>query len=95
MLRVFDVRDLFKPVKMSLRTWSKKTHDPKRLLTRLMVFNSGPNRENRKIFERKADPQGQYLILLIDRDSANAIRVSGFKAYTGDKQGTFKTLSVR
>jgi hypothetical protein len=77
---------------MDFRAQDMKTTDPKELWTRCVMFNTGLKGKKQKKLERKANPQGQCLILLVERGSSNAIRVCGYKVYTGVNHGIFKNL---
>jgi hypothetical protein len=56
-----------------------------------MVFKLELKSEDWKIFERKANPQGQCLIILVVGTWPMPLE-SGCKAYTGVDQMIFKTL---
>jgi hypothetical protein len=79
-----DARDLPRPVKMALRTWDKQSKDTEKLLRWIRDLNPGLHTEHWRVLDR------QRLILLVDWDSARAIKETG---YRGLAEGTFKVLT--
>jgi hypothetical protein len=91
-LKATDARNLPKPVKVALRTRDKvaQTHDE--LLKWIRNFNPGLHTEHWRVPDNQSEPKGQRLILLIDWDSLTAIKMTGYKIFTGLSQGIVKVL---
>jgi hypothetical protein len=74
LLKTMDAMNLPRPVKMALMTWDKQSKDTEKLLRWIRDLNPGPNTEHGTVLERQLEPKGQRLILLVDRQSARAIK---------------------
>jgi hypothetical protein len=93
LLKAMDARDLPRPVKMAIRTWDKQSDDTEELLRWIRDLNPGLHMEHWRVLERQLESKGQRLILPVDRDSAKAIKETGYRVFTGQTEGTFKVLS--
>jgi hypothetical protein len=81
-----------KPVKMDLRTGDKQSKDTKELLQWIRDLNPGLSTEDWRVLDKQPEPKGHRLILLVDRDSAKAIKDAGHRVFTGLSEGVFKVL---
>jgi hypothetical protein len=91
-LKATEARNLPKPVEVPLRTRDKVAQTQDKLLTWIQNLNPGFSTEQWKVLDKQHEPEGQRLILHIDRDSPAAIKRTGYKIFTGFSQGTFKVL---
>ncbi|PNF41014.1 hypothetical protein B7P43_G08808 [Cryptotermes secundus] len=91
-LKITDTKNLPKPVKIAIRTKDKVVQNPDELLKWIGNLNPGLYTESWRILDRKSEPKGQRLILLIDRDSLSVIKETGYRVYTGLSQGTVRVL---
>jgi hypothetical protein len=51
------------------------------------------NKENWRVLTAQSQPKGQWLILLVDHDSANVIEQTDYRVFTGLTELTFTVLS--
>lgn len=93
LIKVVEAKELRKPVKVAFRTQDNMTEDSQAVLRRLKRFNPGLSTERWKVLNRQADSVGQRLIMLVDQESAEAIKKANFEAYTGLDRGIFKILT--
>jgi hypothetical protein len=66
-LRAIDAKDLPKSVKMALRTGDKQSKDTKELQW-IGDLNPGLSTEHWRVLDKQPEPEGQRLILSVDRD---------------------------
>jgi DNA integrity scanning protein DisA with diadenylate cyclase activity len=72
---------------------NKVAKSPDDLLKWIKDLNPGLHTEHWRVLDRLAEPKGQGLILLIDRDSFKVIKETGYKIFTGLTQATVRVLS--
>jgi hypothetical protein len=80
-LKATDVRNLPKPVKMTLRTRDRIAQNQEELMKRIADLNPELRNENWRVLE--SESKGPRLILFIDRDSHIIIQSTGYKIFTG------------
>jgi hypothetical protein len=85
-LKVTDATNLPKPVKVALRTRNKVSQTQDELLTWINNLNAGLDTKHWKVLDMQSEPEGQRLILHIDRDS-----LSSYKEY--QIQDLYRTLT--
>ncbi|PNF33649.1 hypothetical protein B7P43_G12928 [Cryptotermes secundus] len=91
-LKITDAKNLPEPMKFALRTKDKVAQNPAELVKWIGNLIPGLHTESWRILDRKSEPKGQRLILLIDRDSLSVIKRIGYRVNAGLSQGTFRVL---
>jgi hypothetical protein len=66
--------------------------ETKELLQWIEQLNPGLDAKYWRALDKQSEPKGQRLILLIDRDSYNTIKRTGYKILTGLSEGMIKVL---
>ena len=78
---------------MAFKTKGINTKNLEVLLRRLELLNPGIKTTYWKLINRQADSKGQWLIVLIDQESAKILKRMNLAAYTGVDKSLFKILS--
>jgi hypothetical protein len=87
-----EAKNLPKLVMVALRVLENIAENPEELLQWIKQLNPGLHTEYRGALDRQSEPKGPRLILLIDRDSYNTLKRTGYKIITGLSEGTIKVL---
>ena len=88
--KAIDAMHLSKPVKRALRTKDKAATGPEELPKWIKSLSSGLHTENWRVLNSKNKSTGRRLILSVDRNSAKAIKRTGYKIFTGLSEGVLK-----
>jgi hypothetical protein len=88
-----ETTNLPKPMKMDFKTKYIVTKNPEMLFCRLELLNPGIKMTYWKLIDRQVDSKGQWLILLINQESAKILKRINLASYTGVDKGLFKILS--
>jgi hypothetical protein len=91
-LKATDARNLPKPIKVALRIGDKVAQSQDELLKWIKNLNPGLHTEHWRILHKQPELKGQRLIMLIDQDSLSAIKMTGYKIFTGLSQGVVKVM---
>ena len=92
-LKVMESKHLPKPMKMTFKTKDIITKNPEVLFLRLDLLSPGIKTTHWKLFDIQTDSKGEWLILLIDQESARILKRMNPAAYTGVDKGRLKILS--
>jgi hypothetical protein len=77
---------------MTLRTRDKQSKDTRELPRWIRDLNPGLGTENWRVLHAQSEPKVQWLVLLMDRDFANAIKETSYKVFI--KRNPFMTASL-
>jgi hypothetical protein len=91
-LKATEAKNLPKPVKVALRVKENIARNPDELLQWIKQLNPGLRTEYWRALDKQSEPKGLRFILLINRDSYNIIKRTGYKILTGLLEGMIKVL---
>jgi hypothetical protein len=86
-LKAMNANNRLKPVKMTLRSRDKQSQDTGVLLWWIKDLTLGLSTTNWRVHDTQLELEDQWFILLIDWDSASAIKETSNKVFTGLTEG--------
>ncbi|KAK5643772.1 hypothetical protein RI129_007617 [Pyrocoelia pectoralis] len=92
-LRFVEAKNLPKPVRA--HAWIPGTpEEPAKILKRIQIQNAGVDTSNWRVMDRRGDPKGQTLIVLMDQTSWDKMGAKcNHRPYVNFTRVTFKLLS--